>query len=43
MCEWVGQNSKFELQEDSSVLHCTVEEMRKDTHKDLAVEKLFLE
>lgn len=31
VCEWIGQNSKFELQENSFVLQCTWLNMRKGT------------
>ena len=41
--EWIGQNSRSELQEDSFVLHCTLPNMREATDKDLAVLKVCLE
>lgn len=43
VCEWIGQDSKFELQENSFVLQCTWLNMRKGTDKDLAILRVSLE
>lgn len=43
VCEWIGQNSKIELQENSFVLCWTWLDVRKGTHKDLAILRVSLE
>lgn len=43
VCEWISQDSKFELQENSFVLQCTWLNVRKGTDKDLAILRVSLE
>lgn len=43
VCEWIGQNSKFELQENSFVVNRMWLTRRKGTDKDLAILRLSLE
>lgn len=43
VCEWIGQDSNFELQEISFVLQCTWLNVRRGTDKDLAILRVSLE